>query len=46
MFWNMVMMAESRFRRLKGPELMKDVQQGAIYKDGIIIESASKKVAA
>ncbi len=39
-------MAESRFRRLKAPELMKDVYQGAIYKDGIVIESEQEQVAA
>ncbi|MCY4579683.1 MAG: IS256 family transposase [Chloroflexi bacterium] len=44
--WKMLMVAESRFRRLKAPELMKDVHQGAIYKDGIIIESEPEKVAA
>ena len=42
----MLMVAESRFRRLKAPELMKDVHQGAIYKDGIVIESELEKVAA
>ena len=35
--WKMLMVAESRFRRLKAPELMKDVFQGAGYMDGIII---------
>ncbi|MCY4580748.1 MAG: transposase [Chloroflexi bacterium] len=44
--WKMLMVAESRFRRLKAPELMKDVHQGAIYRDGIIIESEPEKVAA
>ena len=34
--WKMLMVAE----------LMKDVHQGAIYKDGIIIESEPEKVAA
>lgn len=29
--WKMLMVAESRFRRLKAPELMKDVYQSAIY---------------
>ena len=44
--WKMLMVAESRFRRLKAPELMMDVYQGAIYKDGIVIESEPEKVAA
>ena len=44
--WKMLMVAESKFRRLKAPELMKDVHQGAIYKDGIVIETEPEKVAA
>ena len=44
--WKTLMVAESRFRRLKAPELMKDVHQGAVYKDGIVIESEPEKVAA
>ena len=35
-----------RFRRLKAPELMKDVYLGAEYKDGIIITTTLEKVAA
>ena len=41
-----MMVVESRFRRLKAPELMKDVHQGAIYKDGIVIEAEPEKVTA
>jgi len=44
--WKMLMVAESRFRRLKAPELMKDVHLGATYKDGIVIEPTQEKVAA
>ena len=29
--WKMLLVAEQRFRRLKAPELMKDVYQGAKY---------------
>ena len=42
----MLMVAESRFRRLRAPELMKDVYLGATYKDGIVRESTQEKVAA
>ena len=42
----MLMVAESKFRRLKAPELMKDVYLGAIYEDGIVIETTPEKVAA
>jgi len=34
------------FRRLKAPELMIDVHQGAVYSDGVIIEPTPEKVAA
>ena len=30
----------------KAPDLMKDVYLGAVYKDGIVIEPTSQKVAA
>ena len=36
--WKMLMVAESKFRRLKAPELMKNVYRDAAYKDGIVIE--------
>ena len=32
--WKMLLVAEQRFRRLKAPELMKDVYQGAKYVNG------------
>ena len=44
--WKMLMVAERRFRRLKAPELMKDVYLGAEYKDGIVITTTLEKVAA
>ncbi len=31
LIWKMLLVAEKRFRRLKAPELMKDVYQGAEY---------------
>ena len=46
MIWKMLLVAERRFRRLKAPELMKDVHLGAEYKDGIVINTMSEKVAA
>ena len=30
--WKMLLVAESRFQRLKAPELMRDVYLGAVYK--------------
>lgn len=44
--WKMLMVAESRFRRLKASELMRDVYQGAEYEDGISINTMTEKVAA
>ena len=44
--WKMLLVAESRFQRLKAPELMRDVYLGAVYKDGIVVEPTPEKVAA
>ena len=44
--WKMQMAAKSRFRRLKAPEMMKDVYLGAVHKDEIAIEATQEKVAA
>ena len=46
MIWKMLLVAESRFRRLQAPDLMKEVYLGAIYIDGIAVESTMEKVAA
>ena len=43
--WKMLMAAESMFRRLKASELMKDVYQGTVYEDGIVIEQTPENVA-
>ena len=44
--WRMLMVAETRFRRLKSPELMRDVYLGAKYVDGVTIEDIVEEVAA
>ena len=44
--WKMLMIAEKRFRRLKAPELMRDVYDGAQYVDGMAIDSTVEEVAA
>ena len=44
--WKMLLVAESRFRRLKAPDLMRDVYQGARYDDGIVMNTMTEKVAA
>ena len=42
----MVLVAEKRFRRLKAPELMRDVYQGAKYVNGVLVNEESKEKAA
>jgi transposase-like protein len=44
--WKMLMIAEKRFRRLKAPELMRDVYDGAQYADGMPIDATVEEVAA
>jgi transposase-like protein len=44
--WKMLMIAEKRFRRLKAPELMRDVYDGAQYVDGVAIDDTIEEVAA
>ena len=46
MIRKMLLVTERRFRRLKASELMKDVYLGAEYKDGIVINMTTEKVAA
>ena len=35
--WKMLMVVERRFRRLKAPELMKDLNLGTRYMDGVTL---------
>ena len=44
--WKMLLVAEKRFRRLKAPELMRDVYQGAKYVNGVLVTEQSKEKAA
>ena len=44
--WKMLLVAEKRFRRLKAPELMKDVYQGAKYVNGVPVNEVSEEKAA
>ena len=44
--WKMLMIAETRFRRLKAPGLMKDVYLGAQYVDGVTAGIDLEEVAA
>jgi putative transposase len=44
--WKMLLVAEKRFRRLKSPELMRDVYQGAKYINGVPARTVSEEKAA
>ena len=44
--WKMLLVAEQRFRRLKAPELMKDVYRGAEYVNGVLVTQAPEEKAA
>ncbi len=44
--WKMLLIAEKRFRRLKAPELMRDVYDGAQYVDGVAFDATLEEVAA
>ena len=43
--WKMLLVAEQRFRRLKAPELMKDVYQGAKYVNGVPVNQVPEEKA-
>jgi hypothetical protein len=42
----MLLIAESRFRRLNAPELMQEVFDGAVYVNGIRGEEKPRRLAA
>jgi len=44
--WKMLLIAETRFRRLNAPELMKELFEGAIYVNGIGEEDDPERLAA
>ena len=41
--WKMLLVSESRFRKLNAPELMAEVYRGVEFKDGIRVEEEVKK---
>lgn len=44
--WKLLLLAESRFRRLDAPELLKDVVQEARFVDGVKIKTIPQEIAA
>lgn len=46
MIWRMLMVAESRFRRLRAPALVRDVHRGVLFVNGIRVKNFTREVAA
>jgi transposase-like protein len=46
MIWRMLMVAESRFRRLRAPELARDVHRGALFINGVRVKHITREAAA
>jgi len=46
MIWRMLMVAESRFRRLRAPELARDVHRGALFVNGVHVKHITREAAA
>ena len=46
LIWKVMMVAEKKFRRHDAPEVLKEVYEGAIYKDGLRVKDEVEKEAA
>ena len=46
LIWKVLRVAESRWRKLDAPELLKDVYEGRMFIDGMPITRAIEKIAA
>ena len=46
MIWKVLLVGESRFRRLNAPELLAEVYRGVKFEDGKAVSRSSRKVAA
>ena len=46
MIWRVLLVAESRFRKLNAPELLAEVHRGVQFEDGKAVSRSSRKVAA
>jgi len=46
MIWRMLMVAESRFRRLRAPELAREVHRGVLFVNGIRVKHVTREAAA
>jgi transposase-like protein len=45
MIWKLLRVAEKRFRKLKGHELLRDVYEGKVFVDGVAVQAADIKTA-
>jgi transposase-like protein len=46
LIWKVMMVGEKKFRRLDAPQIMREVHEGAIYKDGLRVKDEVEKEAA
>jgi transposase-like protein len=46
LIWKIMMVGEKKFRRLDAPDRLKEVYEGAIYKDGLRVKEQAAKEAA
>jgi len=46
MIWRMLMVAESSFRRLRAPELAREVHRGVLFVNGIRVKHVTREAAA
>ena len=44
--WKMLLVAETKFRKLNAPELLQDVWEGAEYRDGVRADDHQERDAA
>lgn len=46
LIWKIMMIAESKFRRLNARHLLQEVYNGSVFKDGVAVTRSSRKLAA
>ena len=46
LIWRMLLVAESRFRRLRAPELARDVHRGVLFVNGVRVRHVTREAAA
>lgn len=46
LIWRMLLVAESRFRRLRAPELVREVHRGVVFVNGVRVKHVTREAAA